>query len=141
MGLQKAKVEGLEDDKYIDNFVKKRDQKFNEKEIQQGHWSGAKTVEGEMSLEIALPRLKSGRSDMADEQRSLSMSCSDKILMWNIMGFQGSIIKQKINQKLVLSSIIVEVENICDENFDTIKRGIIPKCRLNCSKSKVDENI
>ena len=86
MGLEKAKVEGVEEDKYIDTFVKKRDQKYNDKEIQKGHWSGAKTIEGQMSLEIALPRLKSGRSDLTDEQRSLSMSCSDKILMWNIMG-------------------------------------------------------
>ena len=67
MGLEKAKVDGIEDDEHIDEFMKKRDQKYTEKEIKTGHWSGAKTIDGGMSLEIGIPRLKSGRSDLTDE--------------------------------------------------------------------------
>jgi len=44
-------------------------------------------MDGKSSKELGITRIKSGRSDMTDEQRSLSMSCSDKIMMWNSVGF------------------------------------------------------
>ena len=65
---------------------KKREAKASLKDKIEGHWSGAKTISGGMSLETGIARIKSGRSDLTDEQRSFSMSCSDKILMWNIVG-------------------------------------------------------
>ena len=43
-----------------------------------------------------IPRLKPGRSDIPDDCRSESMSCSDKILKWNTIGIQGSYIKNTI---------------------------------------------
>ena len=54
------------------------------------HWTGAKSVGKEMedggNLLIGLCRGKSGRSDLPPDQRSNSMSCSDKILSWNEVG-------------------------------------------------------
>ena len=43
----------------------KREQKLNNK-IKNGHWSGAKTIEGGMSLETGIARIKCGRSDLTD---------------------------------------------------------------------------
>ena len=67
-----------------------------------------------MSLEIGIARTKSGRSDLTEEQRSICMSCSDKILMWNIIGIQGSRLPV---EKIVLSSITIEVEIFSEENY------------------------
>jgi hypothetical protein len=53
------------------------------------------------------------------------MSCSDKILLWSILGFQGSILKTK----MFLSSITIEVENICNDNLEIIKRGLLLSSR------------
>lgn len=59
------------------------------------HWTGAKSVDGGVSSkEIGITRLKCGRSDIKEDQRSESMSCSDKILKWNTLGIQGSMLDQ-----------------------------------------------
>jgi hypothetical protein len=54
------------------------------------HWTGAKSLAenggGLSSLEEGITRLKCGRSDIKVEQRSETMSCSDKILKWNYLG-------------------------------------------------------
>lgn len=86
----------------------KREQKASMKEG--GHWSGAKTVSGCTSAETGIARIKCGRSDLADEQRSVSMSCSDKILMWNIIGIQGGLLGSNLSKPIFLSSIIIETD-------------------------------
>ena len=51
------------------------------------YWTGAKPLTSDGNgLQEGICRLKSGRSDLPDEQRSNSMSCSDKILSWNKIG-------------------------------------------------------
>ena len=55
-----------------------------------------------------ITRLKSGRSDIKDDQRSESMSCSDKILKWNTVGLQGAFLSQYLAKPIHLSSIIIE---------------------------------
>ena len=94
-----------------------------------GHWSGAKTVDGQVSMEKGLARTKSGRSDIPEDSKSLSMSCSDKILMWNCIGFQGSVLANFLEDPLHFSSIVIECENICPENNQTIRRGLVPRER------------
>ena len=63
--------------------MSRREQKQIEKD---GYWTGAKTLDGDKSFEVGIPRIKSGRSDIPDDRISMSMSCSDKILMWNCVG-------------------------------------------------------
>lgn len=36
------------------------------------------------------------------------MSCSDKILKWNMVGIQGGLISSVIDKPIFLSSIIIE---------------------------------
>lgn len=62
------------------------DSSFLLKDNNEYHWSGAKSTNNESTLEIGITRLKSGRSDIALDQRSESMCCSDKILLWNVLG-------------------------------------------------------
>ena len=47
----------------------KRENKALSKEacIADGHWSGAKTIDGGMSLKSGIARIKSGRSDMTED--------------------------------------------------------------------------
>ncbi|KAH7414632.1 hypothetical protein KP509_14G002400 [Ceratopteris richardii] len=49
-------------------------------------------------------RRKPGRGD-----RTLSMSCSDKISVWNVLGFQGSLLSGLFCEPLYLSSITVSL--------------------------------
>ena len=113
-----------------DSNLKKRELK-QETKITNGHWSGAKTIEGGMSLETGIARIKCGRSDLTDEQRSMSMSCSDKILLWSILGFQGNFLRESFNIKLVFDSINIEISDKSIENYETIRRGIDPYVRSN----------
>ena len=68
---------------------------------------------------------------MQDEQRSLSMSCSDKIPIWNAMGIQGPFLIQFLQEKIFISSFVIEVSSATQENMQTVRRGLIPFERMN----------
>jgi tRNA-specific adenosine deaminase 1 len=42
------------------------------------------------------------------------MSCSDKILQWNLVGIQGGLISAVIDRPVFLSSIIIETPGYQD---------------------------
>ena len=52
-------------------------------------------------------RSKSGRSNLDSCRRSSSMSCSDKLVRWGVLGMQGRLLMQFIAEPLRLASLVV----------------------------------
>jgi hypothetical protein len=53
-------------------------------------------------------RTKSGRSNLPSHLRSTSMSCSDKLVLWSVLGLQGGLLTTALNPPFIqLSSIVV----------------------------------
>jgi len=73
-------------------------------------------------------RSKSMRSDVKKENITLSLSCSDKLMLKNLFGIQGKIL-YKILNPIYISSMIISVKSIKDQEHnkdieDSIRRGL-----------------
>jgi hypothetical protein len=55
-------------------------------------------------------RLKSGRSDLREGDRTLSMCCSDKLARWALLGLQGSLLARWLPRPLPLASLVVSAD-------------------------------
>ncbi|KFQ22383.1 tRNA-specific adenosine deaminase 1 [Mesitornis unicolor] len=92
--------------------------------------TGAKCVPGERGdaripgLEyhcVGLLRVKPGRGD-----RTCSMSCSDKMARWNVLGCQGALLMHFLQYPLYLSALVV---GKCPYSQEAMRRAIIERCQ------------
>ncbi|CAM9617078.1 unnamed protein product, partial [Discosporangium mesarthrocarpum] len=58
---------------------------------------------------LGVLRIKSGRGDIRAQERTVSMSCSDKLAKWGVLGLQGGLLSAWV-EPLFLSSITLSAD-------------------------------
>ncbi|XP_026575575.1 tRNA-specific adenosine deaminase 1 isoform X1 [Pseudonaja textilis] len=95
------------------------------------HRTGAKCVKGETTdsqrpgIEyhtIGLLRIKPGRG-----AQTASMSCSDKLARWNVLGWQGALLMHFLQQPIYLPALVV---GQCPYSWEALHRAIVARCHL-----------
>ena len=88
------------------------------------------TVGREDVQQLGALRLKSSRSNIPSHMRSMSMSCSDKLVRWGVLGLGGALLSMYIPNPIVLSSVCVSkdpraVDDKADlGQLDALRRAI-----------------
>ena len=72
--------------------------------------TAAASGQGQQQQELGVLRTKSGRSDLRLQDRSLSMSCSDKIAKWNAVGVGGALVSLLLPDPLYIDDLVVGLQ-------------------------------
>jgi tRNA-specific adenosine deaminase 1 len=93
----------------------------------QSHNSQQHLVREPQAQSVGQLRSKSGRSNLQSSRRSFSMSCSDKLVRWSVLGLQGQALSALIPQPIRLTGIAVSVDPRAvsvSEHLKAIERAI-----------------
>nr|XP_020819198.1 tRNA-specific adenosine deaminase 1 isoform X2 [Phascolarctos cinereus] len=71
--------------------------------------------------QVGLLRVKPGRGD-----RTCSMSCSDKLARWNVLGCQGALLMHFLEEPIYLAALVV---GKCPYSPEAMKRAVIGRCQ------------
>ncbi|OBS81386.1 hypothetical protein A6R68_20414, partial [Neotoma lepida] len=94
------------------------------------HRTGAKCVPGETGdlrkpgaayHQVGLLRVKPGRGD-----RTCSMSCSDKMARWNVLGCQGALLMHFLEKPIYLSAVVI---GKCPYSQEAMRRALTGRCQ------------
>ncbi|CAM9548413.1 unnamed protein product [Ectocarpus sp. 4 AP-2014] len=66
-------------------------------------------IDREQQQQVGALRIKSSRSNIREEGRTMSMSCSDKLAKWAFLGVQGGLLAPWV-EPIFLSSIVVSAD-------------------------------
>ncbi|XP_077840064.1 tRNA-specific adenosine deaminase 1 isoform X4 [Macaca mulatta] len=92
--------------------------------------TGAKCVPGEAGdsrkpgaafHQVGLLRVKPGRGD-----RTRSMSCSDKMARWNVLGCQGALLMHFLEEPIYLSAVVI---GKCPYSQEAMQRALTGRCQ------------
>ncbi|XP_074055843.1 tRNA-specific adenosine deaminase 1 isoform X2 [Macrotis lagotis] len=92
--------------------------------------TGAKCVPGEAGdtqkpgveyHQVGLLRVKPGRGD-----RTCSMSCSDKLARWNVLGCQGALLMHFLEEPIYLAALVI---GKCPYSPEAMKRAVLDRCQ------------
>ncbi|EAR99143.2 tRNA-specific adenosine deaminase, putative (macronuclear) [Tetrahymena thermophila SB210] len=89
-------------------------------------------------------RIKPGRSDLPQDSRSQSLSCSDKIMIWNVIGLQGSLLSELLDRPIYIDYFFIESDgNDLKEFKQKVRQGINLETRLNeqFTNKRLKENV
>ncbi|XP_044516420.1 tRNA-specific adenosine deaminase 1 isoform X4 [Gracilinanus agilis] len=93
--------------------------------------TGAKCVPGEAGdtqkpgieyHRVGLLRVKPGRGD-----RTCSMSCSDKLARWNVLGCQGALLMHFLEEPIYLAALVI---GKCPYSPEAMKRAVIDRSKV-----------
>lgn len=92
--------------------------------------TGAKCVPGEIGdlrepgtayHQVGLLRVKPGRGD-----RTCSMSCSDKMARWSVLGCQGALLMHFLEKPIYLSAVVI---GKCPYSQEAMRRALTGRCQ------------
>ncbi|CAB1115289.1 unnamed protein product [Ectocarpus sp. CCAP 1310/34] len=66
-------------------------------------------IDREQQQQVGALRIKSSRSNISEEGRTMSMSCSDKLAKWAFLGVQGGLLASWV-EPIFLSSIVISAD-------------------------------
>lgn len=90
---------------------------------------------------VGCVRTKSGRSDISEERRSTSMSCSDKIARWNFLGLQGALLSSLVEEPIRLKSVVVSRDPSTESSLyqkNALSRALIERLPSPLKELKID---